>query len=235
MKPIIGITVDAEFREEDGRTKGILSLNWNYAEVIREAGGVPLLIPPQADPSTIAFIIDGWLIPGGGDLDPSKWNEELHPEAKLIRPERPNFETKLFAEIPTELPVLGICYGCQFLNVVHGGSLHQHLPEHTNKVHTEGPLDSYVIKPDSQTAAIMGTNPKGMSFHHQAVNRVGNGLRIVGHSDDGTVEALESVERPWMIGVQWHPERTPSDAESVALFKSFVDAAANYRVARGRS
>ncbi|HMS55805.1 MAG TPA: gamma-glutamyl-gamma-aminobutyrate hydrolase family protein [Fimbriimonadaceae bacterium] len=232
MKPIIGITVDAEFREEDGRSKGTLSLNWNYAEVIRMAGGVPLLIPPQADPAVIASVIDGWLIPGGKDLDPTLWGEETHEEAKIIDPARPNFELQLLKEIASDLPVLGICYGCQLLNVAHGGSLHQHLPDHTEKVHTEGPMDQYDLDENSKVGAIMGPSPKGMSFHHQAVNQVGSGLQVVGRSDDGTIEAIESTDRPWMIGVQWHPERTPDDPESVALFKSFVDQASTYRMAR---
>ena len=108
-RPIIGITVDATEDPTDSRTGGKLTLNWNYAQVIADAGGVPLLIPPQADPEAIARILDGWLIPGGNDIDPTYWGEELHPEAKLIDEARHLQERAIYREIPTDLPVLGVC------------------------------------------------------------------------------------------------------------------------------
>jgi len=233
-RPIIGITVDAAEDPADSRTRGKLTLNWNYAQVIADAGGVPLLIPPQADPEVIAQVLDGWLIPGGNDIDPAYWGEELHPEAKLIDEARHLQERAIYRHIPTDLPVLGVCYGCQFINVVQGGSLKQHLPDELDHARDQGgTVQDYAIEPDSHLHGIVGTpRAEGQSWHHQAVGRVGDGLRVSATNEDGTIEALESTERPWLIGVQWHPERTPDAEDSRAIFKRFVEAAADYRSRR---
>lgn len=234
MKPLIGITVDAKFDAEDSRTNGKLTLNWNYAQVIADAGGIPILIPPQADPAEMACLIDGWLIPGGNDIDSKHWGEELHPAAEVIEPQRFDLERALYSQVPPDMPVLGICYGCQFINVAQGGSLTQHLPDVTgHALDQKGNMQTYDLATDSQAAQVLGTaKATGESWHHQAVARVGTGLSVVGRNEDGTIEALESCEKPWMIGVQWHPERTPDAADSQSLFKNFVEAAAKYRTQR---
>ena len=230
-KPVIGITVDASPDPGDCRTRGKLSLNWNYAQAVAEAGGVPVLIPPQADPEAVATIVDGWLIPGGDDIDPRHWGDERHPQAKLVAQERFDCERRFFGLVPKELPLLGICYGCQFLNVANGGSLHQHLPDVVgHESDAGGKLQEYVLDETSLVARALGADRvEGESWHHQAVDRLGQTIRVVGHNEDGTVEAIESVDRPWMIGVQWHPERTLEDESSRRLFRAFVEAAAAYR------
>lgn len=231
MKPIIGITVDANPEPGNTRTQGKLTLNWNYAQVIADAGGVPLLIPPQADPDEIVRIIDGWLIPGGNDIDPRHWGEPLHPKAELIAEERHNQERAIYQRIPRELPVLGVCYGCQFINVMEGGSLIQHLPDVVSHERDQrGTMQAYEVDVDSLTAGALGTSrSEGESWHHQALGAVPGSLKVVAKNEDGTVEAIESCSRPWMIGVQWHPERTADATDSSSLFRSFVNAAAEYR------
>jgi gamma-glutamyl-gamma-aminobutyrate hydrolase PuuD len=236
MKPLIGISVDCTFEPEDDRTKGTLKLNWNYAQAIADAGGVPILIPPQADASQIGSVIHGWLIPGGNDISASNWGEENHREVETIEEARFNAEKSLYNELDPQMPVLGICYGCQFINVARGGSLIQHLPDMVgHDLHRGGTLQGYSVEKNSKLAtAIEATEIKGKSYHHQAVDRTGAGLEVVARDDEGTVEAVEATDRPWMVGVQWHPERTLDDPATQRLFKSFIQAASEYRLKKGK-
>ena len=230
MKPIIGITIDCHHDPEDIRTRGKLELNWNYAQAVSDWGGVPILIPPTADMSIISGLIHGWLIPGGDDIDAVQFGEENHPKVSLQDPARFEGEQKLLREIDPELPVFGICYGCQFINVTRGGSLIQHLPDVVgHESHTGGTMQEYVIDEGSQLHELIGESKvEGKSYHHQAVKKLGDGLTIVSHSNDGTVEAIEANDRPWMIGVQWHPERTLESTATKNLFAEFIKAASVY-------
>lgn len=230
MKPIIGISVDCTRDPEDLRTGGKLELNWNYAQAVADAGGVPVLIPPTADMTVLAGIVHGWLIPGGADIDAARFGEENHPKVVLQDPNRYEAELRMFEAIDPALPVFGICYGCQFLNVAKGGSLLQHVPDVVgNDSHSGGTLQQYGIDQNSQLGMIVETNVMtGKSYHHQAIGRTATGLRVVSRHIDGTIEAVESTDRPWMIGVQWHPERTPEDGPTRKLFQDFIRAAAEY-------
>lgn len=231
MKPIIGISVDCQQDKEDARSGGKLTLNWNYAQAVTEAGGVPILVPPTADMDAVAEIIDGWLIPGGDDIDASKFGEENHPKVELQDPARFDAEERLYGAASQEMPVLGICYGCQFLSVVRGGSLYQHLPDHVgHENHTGGNLQSYELDESSKLGQIVGAGKiDGKSYHHQGIKQVGGGLRVTAREEDGTIEAIEATDRPWLIGVQWHPERTFADPKTRRIFESFVEAARQYR------
>ena len=230
MKPIIGISVDCQRDPTDLRRGGKLELNWNYAQAVTDAGGVPVLIPPTADQAVLADIIHGWLIPGGDDIDAAHFGEENHEKVVLQDPLRFDAEQRLYRSADPDLPVFGICYGCQFLNVARGGSLQQHLPDVVgHESHSGGTLQEYPINPASQLSDIVGTNlMTGKSYHHQAIGRPGEGLTVVSKHEDGTVEAVEATDRPWMIGVQWHPERTPDDGPTQKLFRDFIRAAADY-------
>ncbi len=234
MKPVIGITVEPKFEPENVRSRGKLMLNWNYPEEVAKCGGVPLLIPPMADMAEVAQIIDGWLIPGGLDIDASNFGQDNHPEAELQDPSRYSSEAALYAAVPEDLPILGICYGCQLVNVIAGGDLIQHLPDVVDHgEHSGGTDQSYEIDPSSQLAAVIGrSEARGKSFHHQAVGKIGTGLRVSARHEDGTVEAVEGTGSRWLIGVQWHPERTPDHEESQRLFRAFIEAARAFRAAR---
>ena len=237
MKPIIAITAEPHHDPEDARTKGKIELNWNYAQAVADAGGVPFIVPPMADMEVVAKVADGWLIPGGLDIDGKEFGQETHPKSELQDPSRFRGEKSLFEYASPDLPVLGICYGCQFINVVRGGDLIQHLPDVEGAAaHTGGVLQEYTVDGDSKLSTAIDTDViKGKSYHHQAVDRPGNNLKVVGRNEDGTVEALEATDRPWLIGVQWHPERTLEDTASQKLFQSFIEAAGRYAQTKRQS
>ncbi len=223
MKPVIGITVNTVQDPSDQRTKGKLTLNWNYAQAIADAGGNPVLIPPMADMRALASMLDGWLIPGGDDIDAARFGEENHPKVELQDPARYEGESALLQYLDAGVPVLGICYGCQFLNVARGGNLIQHLPDVVNhESHTGGTLQHYDIADSKLRQATGSHRVEGKSYHHQAVKEPGDNLCVTARAEDGTIEAIEATDRPWMIGVQWHPERTPDDVATRRLFDTFV-------------
>jgi putative glutamine amidotransferase len=229
-KPLIAITVDVIPEPDNERTRGRLSLNWNYAQMVAEAGGNPLLVTPLTDTGEIASLIDGWLIPGGDDIDASHFGEENHPKVGLQDPRRWEMESGLYSNISPELPILGICYGCQFLNVKRGGSLIQHVPDVVNhESHSGGTMQTYHVASSSFLAKYAGTDwIEGKSYHHQAVGQLGQGLEVVAKTEDGTVEAIEDKTKPFLVGVQWHPERTPDDEATRSLFREFIAAAKTY-------
>lgn len=229
-KPLIGITVESKHFPEDERSGGEIKLNWNYTEMVARAGGVPIILPPTADPDVIASLIDGWLIPGGLDIDAARFGEDNHPKVELQDPSRFEFESQLFDRVPNDLPILGICYGCQFLNVKAGGTLEQHIPDRTGSdEHSSGEVAEYTVTPGTKLETVLEGSAKGRSYHHQAVSKLAEGLVASAWHADGTIEAVESPSRPFLLGVQWHPERTPNDNGSRSLFRAFVEAADRYR------
>ena len=236
MKPLIGITLECRRESGNDRSGGTLSLNWNYAQRIADLGGVPLLVPPQADMAVVAELLDGWLIPGGYDIDAARFGQENHPKAELQDPERYRSESELLKALPADVPILGICYGCQFLNVARGGTLVQHLPDVVgDDRHSGGTRETNALDPDSHLMKVFGAGEvEGLSFHHQACGDLGEGLRAVSRAPDGTIEAIEATDRPWVVGVQWHPERLPLDPTTQRLFEAFVARAAEYRQERSR-
>ncbi len=234
MKPLIGITVESEFDGANDRSNGKLILNWNYAEQVALAGGNPILITPLTDLDWAAKHIDGWLIPGGADMDASHFGEENHSKVELMNPRRWDMEDQLYRLVDAEMPVFGICFGCQFLNVQRGGSLIQHLPDVVDHdEHSNGTMQGYELVGASKLSQFtQSEHVEGRSYHHQAVNRVGDGLSVVAKHHDGTVEGVEDATKPFFVGVQWHPERTPDDAATQNLFRAFIDAARTYAEAK---
>ena len=234
QRPLIGITMSSEPDPKGKSEFGTLKLHANYAQGVIDAGGLPLMLAPQAEIDQLLGLLDGWLIPGGDDIDPSAYGQERHPQATLIDRDRYAFESALYRAAPSQLPIFGICYGCQFVNVQHGGTLHQHLPDVVgHEEHTGGSLAEYKVGPGTKLAAILGaSSAPGKSYHHQAVDRLGSGLVASARHEDGTIECVEAVDRPWVVAAQWHPERTLDDESSRRLFKAFVEAAAAYRAGR---
>ena len=235
MKPVIGITT--ELKAFDPPKGDQLQFFANYAECIDRAGGIPIVLPPTGDPAEIWLLLDGWLIPGGEDIDACHFGETNHEKARLGHPRRLLFESKLFQAMPPELPVFGICYGMQFLNVMRKGSLEQHIPDrlHHNE-HAGGPLQNYRLTGISRLASILGRDSaNGRSYHHQAVENLGCGLIQSATHEDGTIEALEDPEHPFFVGVQWHPERSPESETSTKLFAAFVEACREYHQKKVRT
>lgn len=235
-KPIIGISLSAKHEPENERNHGTFSLCWNYAECVVNAGGIPLGITPITDPAVAFEMVDGWLIPGGDDIDPANYGQEKHEKSELICPKRYSAEVALYRAIPTEMPILGICYGCQFLNVQFGGSLHQHVPDIVgHEEHTGGTLAKYAITEGTKLHSIVKEREvQGRSYHHQAIDRVGDGLIVNARHADGTIEGVEAPGRNWVVATQWHPERTILDTETKRLFEAFVEACARYRSDSGK-
>lgn len=217
---------------------GIASLaSETYVAAVRAAGGIPIVLP-NADASAETIreylrLLDGLLMPGGADIDPSEWGEEPHPETKLLDDKRYQFEKALITRWiqETDKPLLGICLGSQWINVAHGGSLVQDIPSefevnHRNVTH---PVR---LEPESRLRKIFGEDAFEVnSQHHQAVRRLGEGLRIAAKSPDGIIEATETTDpERFLIGVQWHPEKMiPEDARQARIFDAFIAAAARHK------
>jgi putative glutamine amidotransferase len=183
-------------------------------------------------------MIDGILFSGGNDLDPTSWGEDYKPGTVPIDPQRERFERALLAEVERrKIPTLGICLGCQLINVHRGGSLVQFLPEVDRDKpleHRKGETDNshqHAVQIDSDTIAakaIGKTQFIANTSHKQAVRESGRGLRIIAKAPDGVVEGVEDPSMPLMLGVQWHPERMHDKPEHLALFKLLVEKAGEF-------
>lgn len=226
MKPLIGITGNYD---DDA---GSILLKDYYVKAVYMAEGVPVILPPTRDENLIRNYLSvcrGVLLSGGGDIDPAWWGANSVKRMGRICPLRDYFEiqlTRMAAE--QNIPVLGICRGCQVMNVAGGGGLIQDLSgefEHNQNAPRNLPFHVIFIENGSRLASIIEKQSiRVNSFHHQAVNYLGRGLRITACAPDGTVEALEDPGQTFFIGVQWHPECLTDEA-SAQLFKAFVASA----------
>lgn len=213
---------------------GIASLTSDdYVRAVRESGGIPVVLPNTdgSDEKIDEYLarLDGLILPGGADIPPSEYGEEAHETVVILTEERYRFEKalgKAWIE-KTNKPLLGICLGGQWINVLHGGSLVQDIPSALGGNHRDI-IHPVTIAADSRLGGILGEEEIEVnSFHHQAVKEVGAGLRVVATSPDGVIEAVESTDPDrFLIGVQWHPERMmPGDSLQAKLLRAFVTAA----------
>lgn len=208
----------------------------NYVRAVERAGGVAVpIVPGRAEAKSALGGIDALILTGGGDVDPEVYGQDREPEVKDedINVVRDELELELAREVQEKrIPALCICRGMQVLNVALNGTLIQHLPKrvgdgvpHVGAGGQDGihPVD---VTPTSHLAKVLGTTRTSPnSSHHQAIDRLAHGLRVVARSpDDGIVEAVEATDHPWLIGVQWHPERS-SDPCQQRLFDDLVRAA----------
>jgi putative glutamine amidotransferase len=232
-KPLIGI-VPSKGPDPTSDEREAYFIGKPYIDSIIGAGGVPLVLPHGVDVETVISLIDGWMIIGGHDIDPKLYGQETHKDTRLEPPGRFDLESALYEVASRDLPILGICYGCQFLNVKRGGDLIQHLPDLVgHKSHEGGTREPIRLEPGSQIgSATRQETIDGKSYHHQAVHHVGQGLVVSAWASDGTVEAIEDPDANFMVAVQWHPERTPDDPASVQIFKTFIEKAKEYREAK---
>ena len=197
-----------------------------YAEALRLVGIEPVLISPDAARSLEG--LKGLLLSGGTDVDPSLYGSE--PRFGQDEPDRPRdaLEQRLLTEaLAQHLPVLAICRGMQLFNVAHGGTLIQHLDGHVFRTDDPRlPAHSILVEPGTRLGAILGPGTHAVnSRHHQAVEKIGLGLRVSARAaGDGVVEALEREDRPFAIAVQWHPEdQVSSDDSQKQLFQGFAE------------
>jgi len=194
-----------------------------------------LLVPPsELGVEETLDAVDGLILSGGSDLGPELYGQEPHPETSGVVPERDRAElTLLQAALSRDLPVLAICRGSQVLNVAAGGDLVQHLPEvvgHDEHKHTPGVFADHDVTLEAGTrlAELLGERAPVKSHHHQGLGRLGEGLRVAAHAEDGAVEAIEDPTRRFALGVLWHPEA----GEDMKLFAALVEEARRYRSER---
>ena len=211
-----------------------------YIEGVTRAGGTAILIPPQQldseDAKAVVASLDGLVICGGRDIDANRYGQTPHEKAEEPDRLRDALENAILeAAIEAQLPFLGICRGAQMLNVHRGGSLIQHLPEVVgdNRYQKGGgvftDMDIDVLE-GSLLESVTGTKVTNAAlYHHQAIDSVGDGLRVSAVSPDGIVEAIELDDYPFGLAVQWHPEQTLGNLE---LFEALVSAAKTYRGAK---
>lgn len=251
-RPLIGVTT-SEVRlaervqptPESDPPDREMALGMKYLRAIERAGGIPVVMPPL-DVAAIEPLLDnlsGVCMSGGPDISPRNYHREADAHLGPTEPELDRFELALaLAADSRALPVLAVCRGAQLLNVARGGTLHQHLPDvvgdrvpHRGRPGQDAhhPVE---ISPDSLLAEVLGvTQAEVNSYHHQAAETLGHGLRAVAWAPDGVVEGLEAPEREFMVGVQWHAEAITDQPEQAALFERFVDAARSYETARLRA
>jgi putative glutamine amidotransferase len=203
----------------------------NYVEAVQRAGGLAVLVPPDPalldDPGPLLDRLDGLMLIGGPDVGAGRYGAEPHRLAEPEAPVRDAVEIALArAALARGLPLLGICRGMQLMNVAAGGTLRQHLPEELGDERHRRVLGGFAgnehrveLDEGSRARAAAGESPHAViSHHHQAVDRLGEGLRVTARAeDDGVPEAVEALGPPWALGVQWHPEADPDSRVIPAL------------------
>jgi putative glutamine amidotransferase len=239
--PLIGVTTSVTPDDDGGPTPHRAHLNRAYVLAVQRAGGVPVLLPPYLDEPGLNALwerLDGLVLTGGGDVAPQRFGEARHPTADAVSEARDALELDVAERaLHQGRPLLAICRGVQVLNVALGGSLHQHIPD----VFPQSAIEHAQREPRSQAThpvkvmvegtpigAILGTAELNVnSFHHQAIHRLGRGLRDVAWAPDGVIEAVDGpANRGFVIGVQWHPEDLiDRDPAARNLFTAFVTAA----------
>lgn len=243
-RPLIGITT-SEVRPltapfptpHSDPSRPEMALGMTYIRAVEINGGIPVVIPPMAADAADDLLrgLDGLMLSGGPDLDPSLYRDAAHPALGPTWRVLDELEVALArCADRVGLPLLGFCRGAQTLNVARGGSLHQHLPdqvssevEHRQVAAGEVVTHPIMIEPDTVLAGMLGRDSIEVnSFHHQAIDRLGSGLRVGARAPDGVVEAIEDPGPNFFVGVQWHAEYLADREPERALLRSFLAAAA---------
>lgn len=239
--PLIGIS-SYELNVKMQPPFKMAGVNIDYKNAVLRAGGIPLMIPQDLLPDHVPVLIerlDGVIISGGGDIHPRYYGQEAtHPRLMNIDMVRDETERRLvYAALERNVPILAICRGHQMLNVALGGTLYQDVEtlysadlKHDyffGKEPSNYVAHSIDIDPDSKLATMLGkTYLDTNSRHHQAIDQLGEGLAVTARAADGTVEAVEHVDKQFAVGVQWHPENLQDTIlEMRGLFLGLVEAA----------
>jgi putative glutamine amidotransferase len=235
------VAVTATTRLDQGTLR--VRLNAAYLRALEGAGLVPLIVPPLSDPRAAEGLLDGvagLVLTGGEDVDPARYGATPHPVLGPVHRERDATELALVhAARERELPTLAICRGIQLLNVALGGTLVQDLPSERPDALPHDPgaaraARSHPVEVEASSAlatALGATRIDANSIHHQAVDRVGAGLRVTARAPDGVIEGVETgADSPWSaVGVQWHPEELVDDPApwDRGLFAAFAERCRN--------
>jgi putative glutamine amidotransferase len=233
-RPLIGITT--YHRETSGRSR--FTLPSAYVDALRGSRGLAVLATPgEQEPEELLERLDGLVLSGGGDLDPASHGAESRADTYSVSPERDEFEIALIrGALARGMPTLAICRGMQILNVALGGDLHVHLPDVVGDAvahrasQTEAALHPVRLEAGTKLSVRLGAPalPSVPSWHHQALRRLGTGLRAVAWAPDGVVEAVELPGERQLIAVQWHPELAGETAAGRGLFDALVTGAIEY-------
>lgn len=237
-RPLIGLTSYRQRAQTGVWDVQASFLPAQYIDAVTNAGGIAVLLPPQpVDAAAAAEVVsglDGVIITGGGDIDPGRYGAERHEKTDPANHLRDDWEDAILsAAIEQEVPFLGICRGLQVLNVNRGGTLLQHLPEVVgDDRYNKGGGNFAVNKAEisgGRIGELLDDELDVKSYHHQAVDELGEGLSVSARATDGTVYAIELPDHPFGVAVQWHPEEDA--AEDARLFAGLVDAAREHRKA----
>lgn len=242
-RPLIALTTTVDPQGGDYH-KPQVALYVNYLTPFERSGLTPLLVTPVHSPDSIAALMaqcDGLVLTGGEDIDPKMYGHDPIPELGTVNPARDQAELKaLEIAVERNIPILGICRGHQLLNVFFGGTLCQDIEVAMDEARSHRQTSPWgahhhgvTVEPNTHLLDALGCEDlKINSYHHQAVQKLGDGLRVTARAEDGLVEGIESTDLDWVVGVQWHPERHDATAEdsdpNVRLFNAFAGAVRRY-------
>ncbi len=227
QRPLVGVSLCTDGRGRWRAGRDYHYLHARYARALERAGARVVYLPAQSDAVALVAALDGLLVPGGDDLPPPGGAGDLPLDP--VTPAQLAFDRALLdAARARELPVLGICYGAQLMALHGGGSLHYHLPTErpelpSHRLGTDDATHALHVEPGTRLSRVLGDAALVNSLHHQGVASVGDGWRVAARAADGLIEALESRDGAWRLGVQWHPELL-DDAASTRLFAAFLRA-----------
>lgn len=231
-RPVIGITTERSRARWAQWDQDAYLLTTGYADLVAQAGGNAILLPPGCgSPTEILRIVDGLLLTGGPDIDPRHYGQPAHDETVPGWAVRDSWEIELARSADElDLATLGVCRGLQVINVARGGTLLQHLPDIYGQTHRPDPAGfgphRVWTAPGSRLRDVLGPTCDMAAHHHQAVATPGRGVVVTAWTDDGCVEGIELDDRTWVCGIQGHPESTGS----LEPFSAFVEAARSLHV-----
>ncbi len=221
MKPIIGITLCYDKGELINKGVNYSYIRREYGDAVKLAGGEPIFLDLSIDPVTAVRLCDGLVISGGEDINPGEYGSEITFAQKLEPVERTHWERQVINECDKKgIPIFGVCYGSQLLNVHYGGTLYQDIYEELGTTQDHGSKEHQVEHTITFLDDFLGFKKGGVatvaSRHHQAIHDVAPGMRVIATAPDGVIEAIAGHGH---CGVQWHAE---SDATSAGLYSAFV-------------